>query len=104
LVQPSGKALLYDDTGEVVAAAQREGLDQRRAWVHDFGTEEWIDATQALYVASDDVRTLTPMGSGLVAFKTQAAAEAFRREHGGTLYRWDDVLASWRMPGAESGR
>ncbi|MBX5445554.1 nitrous oxide reductase accessory protein NosL [Sphaerobacter sp.] len=96
LVDASGKQDVFDDAGEMVAFVQEHGLGDRRVWVHDFDSQEWIDGTTAFYVASPDATT--PMGTGLVAFATRESAEAYSRDHAGTVMTWDEVLSSWTPP------
>lgn len=96
LVDASGEQDVFDDAGEMVAFVQEEGLGDRRVWVHDFESLEWIDGTTAYYVASPD--TTTPMATGLVAFATREAAEAYSSQHAGTVMTWDEVLNSWTPP------
>jgi copper chaperone NosL len=60
LVAPDGTARLFDDIGEMIVAEPGQ-----RAWVHDFQTGSWIDASTATYVMSSNLTT--PMGGGILA-------------------------------------
>ena len=52
-------------------------------WVHDFDTSEWIDAKLAFYCAKSEL--VTPMASGIAAFKTREAARRIATEYSGTV-------------------
>ena len=95
LVAGNGDRTLFDDTGEMIATVQEEGLSSRRVWVHDYRSEDWIDGTKASFVASADV--MTPMGTGVVAFTERAAADEFAASHGTTALTWDEVLQNWQI-------
>lgn len=93
IVDKDGKALVFDDAGEMVATVQNEGLNDRRVWVHGSPSLEWMDARDAWYAVTMDVPT--PMGSGVFPFDTEADASEFASEHAGTVYSWGDLLANW---------
>ena len=62
-----GRALKFDDTGEMFAYHHKHPDLKVRAWfVHDYRTEEWTRGEPAFYVISQDVRS--PMGTGVAAF------------------------------------
>ncbi len=54
-------------------------------WVHDYQSEEWIDATTAWYVVGEQIKS--PMNHGMAAFGTQDAPRRWppRRRHGARL-------------------
>jgi copper chaperone NosL len=89
-------ALLFDDLGEMIMVIQTEDPHADYIWVHDYESKEWIDATDAWYVASHGI--MAPMGSGLAAFETRDAAEAFAATNDGTVRDWPAMLADWEMP------
>jgi copper chaperone NosL len=89
-------AVLFDDVGELVATAQEHGVEGLRVWVHDASSREWTDGTTAFYVARPD--RATPMGTGLVAFGTEAAATSAASELGVAPMNWDRVLVDWQAP------
>jgi copper chaperone NosL len=96
LVAGDGKKTLFDDTGEMIATVQENGLASgQRVWVHDYGSEAWIDGTKALFVAGPEI--MTPMGTGLVAFKERSAADELAASHEVTPLTWDEVLQNWRI-------
>jgi copper chaperone NosL len=95
VVAEDGTKTLFDDTGELVATVQTEGLNGRRIWVHDYQAQAWTDGTKAFYVAAAAV--MTPMGTGVVAFKERAAADEFAATHGATAMSWQEVLQNWQI-------
>lgn len=50
---------------------------------------ELQEASQAVFLVSEGIPS--PMGEYLTAFTGQAAAEAAREEHGGTIYSWEEI-------------
>jgi len=97
-VDARGRATLFDDLGDLVVAARQNQTSSTRVWVHDYQTRRWIDGTTASYVAADGLVSVTPMGSGLVAFQGQADAASFSRDHHGTEMSWTTVLSTWKNP------
>jgi copper chaperone NosL len=93
IVDSKGAAQIFDDTGEMVATVQEDGLNDRKAWVHGYPSLEWIDARTAWYVVT--MKVPTPMGSGVFPFDTEAAAKEFASEHAATVYSWGDLLDNW---------
>lgn len=91
LVAADGTTEIFDDIGEMMQAVRAEGLNARRAWVHDWDSREWIDATSATYVQGDP--EATPMGTGIVAFTTKDGAEAFAAESNGPMVTWENLTA-----------
>ena len=94
IVNMDGDALIFDDIGEMIFVIQDEGLQERRVWVHDAESLEWIDGTTAFYSASKEV--VTPMGTGVTAFTSRAEAESFSAENAGTVMTWEEILADWK--------
>ncbi len=84
-------AFAFDDIVDMVTHGTRAGaLAGADAWVHDYHSEEWIDARAAWYVAA---AVATPMGGGVVAFEAEGDAQTFADEKEGRLLRWDDLVA-----------
>lgn len=82
LVLEDGRALKFDDLGDmVVYQLDRPNLKITAWFAHDYYTEQWVRAEAAFYVASDTIAS--PMGHGLAAFSTQAAADTFARSECG---------------------
>ncbi|HET7055332.1 MAG TPA: nitrous oxide reductase accessory protein NosL [Thermomicrobiales bacterium] len=90
-----GNWLLFDDTGEMIVTAQDAAPGEIKAWVHDYETSKWHDATAASYVWLPSRNT--PMATGIVAYGDQALAEAKAQETGGWSKPWSAVLADWTM-------
>lgn len=88
-----GTDRVFDDIGNMLLHGLRTGelTDTTRAWVHDYHSSAWIDASEAWFVESD---ILTPMGHGLAAFGARTTAEAFVAERNGSLLTWADLLAA----------
>lgn len=87
-----GTEKAFDDVGGMVIHGRDSGeLDDATAWVHDFETEEWVEATVAFYVPTRAVAS--PMGHGILAFADQARAEAFAGDLDGEVIDWTTVLA-----------
>jgi copper chaperone NosL len=93
LVDADGEALIFDDIGEMIAVVQEEGLQERRVWVHDADSLEWLDGITAYYAVSRDV--VTPMGSGVTAFAEQADADEFAEANSGMVMTWEQMLTDW---------
>lgn len=97
LVERDGRRehVLYDDIG-CMLDAEREGLHGRAVverYVHDHASKQWVAVEDAWFLQADVRRLQTPMGSGLVAFKTRAAAEAGGEAHGGHLVERAELAA-----------
>lgn len=77
----------FDDIGELLTYATKHPEQKiAGAFVHDFATEEWIDATTAHFVVSSAIAT--PMNYGIAAFATQEAADAKASENNGEILDW----------------
>jgi copper chaperone NosL len=90
LVAPDGTATRYDDLGEMLEVIAEEGPGERRAWVHDWGSVEWIDATTASFVRG--APETTPMGTGFIAFAEREDAEQFATENNAVILTWDEAM------------
>lgn len=89
-------SLAFDDIGDMLAyMRQHAEIVPAGVWVHDYTSEEWIDATTAFYVESEQIKS--PMGHGLAAFATQAAAEEFAAGVAGKVLDWDRVRIEHAM-------
>lgn len=82
------ESLSFDDIGDLVFYV-KEHQDRALggAWVHDFYSEEWIDATTAHYVVTFDIHT--PMGHGVAAFSDAAQAADLATSFGVEVLDWD---------------
>jgi copper chaperone NosL len=95
-----GEPRIFDDIGCMAAELRREKPGDRRVWLHDFETGEWLDGDRAVFVHADALHT--PMGGGFIAFGTFAAAErAATEKRGRLLVTLDDVVAFSGKEGAQ---
>jgi nitrous oxide reductase accessory protein NosL len=84
------QSLAFDDIGELLVYAGKHPELHAVAWyVHDYASEEWIDATLASYVAAASIQT--PMGFGIAAHKEHAAAEAMAAQIGAAAMNWQSM-------------
>jgi copper chaperone NosL len=89
---------IFDDIGDMLHHMQENlTLVGEGWWVHDYHSEEWIDATKAYFVVSEGIKS--PMNHGLAAFATQAAAEEFAGPLGGQVFDWDKVRVQHALAG-----
>jgi len=89
------RVLRFDDPGCLArweAAASSASPGDR--WAHDRVSGVWIDARSATFARVNDLTT--PMGSGIAAFASRAAADATVAEHGGEVLSWDEILGRAR--------
>jgi len=94
-----GTEMVFDDLGGLLLHQRETGdaIDPLSAWVHDFETEEWVDVTNAYFVATLSVNS--PMGHGILSFNDEARAVAFASEVGGEVIRWDAVFVLPELDG-----
>ena len=95
---PDGEAARFDDIGCMVVLMQEQDPPAGSAfYVHDYTSEEWLDATTASYVASAEIRS--PMMYGLAATGSPEAASALGTEVSGTGFDWVGLLGSVERKG-----
>lgn len=80
-VDREGRAVVFDDPGELVAAQEADPAIKDAAYVHDAATGAWLRARDAVFVRVPGLAT--PMGSGTAAFATRAEADRFIAELAG---------------------
>jgi copper chaperone NosL len=81
---PGTPGRVFDDIGCLLADVRDGSGSDQRFWFHDAAHGAWIDGTDAVFVKSPDFRT--PMGGGLLAYSSPAAAaEAAGRSDGEVL-------------------
>ena len=90
----AGEEVRFDDLECAARFLADRAAESWTAWAHDSAGPEWLPAAAAAYAATD---TVTPMGSGLLAF---ASAEAARAAGGGEPLGWSDVRARAALPAA----
>lgn len=96
-----GEERLFDDIVDMVVYGVESGeIGSAAAWVHDYGTEEWVAAPDAVYVSGP---IATPMGGGVVAFADEPAAAALAAEVGGETLAWDDLVQLAETGGLRQG-
>lgn len=83
LVTVAGDVRIFDDIGDMLKYDAEQAENVHIYWVHDYVTEEWLNADDAAFVLSDDL--VTPMGWGLAAFADSAVAEEFATDLGGVV-------------------
>lgn len=92
------QSLAFDDIGDMLAHMHaRPELIPVGVWVHDYNSEEWIDAEAAFFVESNAIKS--PMGHGLAAFADKSAAEQFAAEVEGQVFDWDHLQIEMAMAG-----
>jgi copper chaperone NosL len=74
--------LPFDDIGEMLEYDPRP-YEEIRWFAKDATTRQWLDAEQAFFLRSDDLRT--PMGTGVGAYETRESAEQVQAEYGGEI-------------------
>ena len=92
IVAPDDDTRFYDDVG-CLAADAAERSPASRAYVR-LGRAVFVEASGAWFAQPADART--PMGSGIVAFRT--ADEARAADRAGRALSWPDVM---RIAGGE---
>lgn len=85
----AGDVRRFDDIGGMFLHAVEQGEEVRAFWVHDFDSEEWIEAPGATFVHDPDLTT--PMGWGVAAFGDDEGARAYVENHGGDLFSYDEL-------------
>ncbi len=106
MVTTKGKILKYDSI-ECLAASEFErggSADIHSRWTTDFNNPgQFLNTDQAIIVATD--RQKSPMGIGLVAVGSRAAADDLIAAKGGQVLSWEQtvqlVVESWKLAEAK---
>lgn len=86
------ESLAFDDIGDLLMHMTKHPERKIVAWyVHDYESEAWLDATTAYYVVSAQIAS--PMGHGISAHQTAAAAALMAQDKAGHVYDWNGLLA-----------
>jgi copper chaperone NosL len=85
----AGETRRFDDIGEMFLYAEEQGEAVRSYWVHDFHSEEWLEASRATFAYNPDL--ITPMGWGIAAFATEGDAHAYHDERGATILSYTEL-------------
>lgn len=95
------ESLAFDDIGDLLAHLGSHREHKVVAWyVHDYTTEEWLDATTAYYVLSDEIHS--PMGHGIAAHATREAAAALAQSKSGLVLDWQGLQAQAKATAGHS--
>ena len=93
---PGAAPRVFDDIGCLLDSLGTEQAASLQFWFHDASHGEWIDGTEATFVASPQVRT--PMGGGIIAFRDGAAADTAAAAQRGERIA---TLAQLRLAGSK---
>ncbi len=88
-----GEARKFDDIGCMIhfhSGVEGKGDNILAQYVRDYQTGDWIDATKAYFVFSEDI--MSPMGHGLAAFKDEESARRLAGKVHGTVFSNLDEL------------
>jgi copper chaperone NosL len=89
----SGIVHKFDDIGDMLQFHTDHPTLQPQAWfVHDYDTEAWLRAETAYFVYSSDLQT--PMGHGLAAFESEAAAQDHAEQWNAQVLSFDEARAA----------
>lgn len=88
--EKSYQNIAFDDIGDMLAYLEKHPEEEIVGWfVHDYESEEWIDATTAFFVESDQIKS--PMNHGIAACAERASAEAMAAETNGKVMTWKEL-------------
>lgn len=82
-VAEDGSSVLFDDTGELLVALASQPERKATAWAGDFESGRWTRVSEAAFVRVPGFAT--PMGTGVIAFASEAAAVSFTKSHPGAM-------------------
>lgn len=89
------ESLPFDDIGDMLIYADKHPEHEIVAyWVHDYYTEEWIDARKAHFVFSQHLQT--PMAQGTAAVESREKTEQLTAEYPGQALDWAGLLSKHR--------
>lgn len=92
------ESAIFDDVGDMLHHMQTNlTLKGVGWWVHDFEREQWIDATTAFYVVSDEIKS--PMNHGIAAFADEATAVTFAAGLDAQVVDWDKLRIEHALAG-----
>lgn len=96
LITTKGRIYKFDDVNCMIQwKAQSENKDLKFNHilvVNYFDKTDLIEAANAVFVKSDNIRT--PMNSGFAAFSSEENARKLINEYGGEICNWEKVLVS----------
>ena len=86
-----GSENVFDDVGGLIIHGRETGdLAAASVWVHDFETEEWVEARDAFYVPT--IAVASPMAHGILSFSDEERAMRFAEDLGGEVLGWEVVV------------
>ena len=89
-----GDARHFDDVGGMATHYAENQDEVSQFWVHDYDSEDWINAEKAFFVMSDQIQT--PMGFGVVAFSDQTRAQKLASGLNAMVMSFEEVIESFR--------
>lgn len=92
---PSGQAAKFDSVGCLLRYRQSRP-ELEKIWVKSYGTAEWLDATAAFFVFSEQISA--PMGYGLAAEATKSAAQKLADEVHGRIFDFAELISNSKKP------
>ena len=81
---------VFDEIGCMLDAVRSETASPIHIWVQDAAGAGWLDADEAIFVASPRIKT--PMNGGVLAYAEAAPAAKAAAAHGGDVVRSFDEL------------
>jgi len=94
------EAFLFDDIACMLDFEGRGGHAVLQRYLHDHPTREWIPDTHATLLLADPDRLATPMGSGIVAFRSPDDAAHAQASHGGRILNYTaaaEARRAWKL-------
>ncbi len=91
LIGADGTVFKFDDIGCMIHFAERRGwiAHPPNRFVHDYDSDEWLEASRASFVSSPEIAS--PMASGLLAVKAPGEAERYAARFRGRVRSLDDL-------------
>lgn len=81
----AGEMRKFDDFG--CMALQLEGEPAVVVWVSDYETQKWLQATEAFFVHSNEIKS--PMGDSILAVSTEQRAKALAEQFKGEVLAYE---------------
>lgn len=88
-VTQDGTVRRFDDIGGMILYLDEQGEDVATYWVHDYDSEEWLNARDAVFVLSENLHT--PMGFGVGAFAGRERAQDVAAETDGQVLSFEEL-------------
>jgi len=80
----------FDDIGDMFIYYFENHDIVMKFWVHDYGTEKWINANEAHFLIGYNI--ITPMGHGIIAFQDYDDALSFSDSSNAIIKNFSDVI------------